>query len=171
MKVSLLIAWSIAFAFFSCAKNKVSIAAGWWKIDRIEIVKNNELVKVLDSCMQYWNIYKADSIEIFERKVLQNCLHIKSGRNSIKSIDPETGKLVKEYFIRLQNDQQLELFSNERLGEDIYDVIYYLTRMSKPLVIGDTLPSATKNVFSGYRTNLNYIRNAKRDCMSAGYGE
>jgi hypothetical protein len=140
MKVGALIIILFYPLIYSCsARDKIN--PGWWRIDRVEILKNDQLTRVIDSENQYWNFRARDSIEIFEGHQLQVCLQVRMDKHSIRSIDRKSGGLIDEYFISKSNKDQLELYSTIRMEEDNYRVVYYLDKVE------DTLSTDTKQSY------------------------
>ncbi len=98
---------------------------GLWKVDKVEVMKDGELKRLIKDSSQYWQIYQQDSIRIFTPEKLQNCFPVTIHKSSI------TGP-ADEFIIDKLNDESLELSSNKKMQEANYTVIYYLDR-----VVGD----------------------------------
>lgn len=121
----------IVSLIIACKKNNTTIPSGIWKLQKIEVLQNNELKKIIEAGYQYWKFYKADSIEIFIDELVQKCLKIKVGNDSFRSIDRGTGDIVDEFFIDKLNQQELELSSRKKLDQLEYTVVYYLEKMTE----------------------------------------
>lgn len=119
---------SILF-FSSCSMNNKNIPAGIWKLEKIEILRNNELKKIIDTGYQYWKFYNSDSIEISNTQQVQKCLRIKAGRDSFRSIDNASGNMIDEFFIEKHNKHELEIYSKNKLDKVDYTVVYYLEKV------------------------------------------
>jgi len=107
----------------------MSIPAGLWKLEKIEVLQNNELKKIIEAGYQYWKFYKTDSIEIFNDKQVQKCLKIKAGNDSFSSIDGGTGNVIDEFVIEKFNKNELELSSKKKVEWGDYTVVYYLEKI------------------------------------------
>jgi hypothetical protein len=119
-----------ALLLFCCTKGKqTTLFPGLWKMEKIEVFNNDHLRKTIDTGYQYWKFCKTDSILIFERKELQNCLQIKINRNSITSIDRTNRADV--FAITLVNKEKLELSSRQKLNEQEYTIVYYLEKVNE----------------------------------------
>src|SRR5687767_4622837 len=112
MKISYLLT-GLCFLFISsCTRSKnIGLLQGLWKVESVEVLRNNELNRVIDPCFQYWNFYKTDSIRIFNKKQIQKCLYVKISKGIIKCINPVNGSLVDEFIIDKLNKTHLELTS------------------------------------------------------------
>jgi hypothetical protein len=128
----------ICILFIGC--NRSNEFSGLWKIRKVEILKNNELNKVIDTGEQYWCFRRKAVIEIFDKHKMQNTLHVKIGDSSIKSFDA-AGHLQDEFIIHKVDDSNLALASSKKLDDDNYNVIYYLDKVK------DTSAREIKNGF------------------------
>lgn len=114
---------------FSCNQTSSSaLAHSLWKMRKVEILKNNELKKVIDTGSQYWNFKTASLIEIFDTHRIQNILHIRISNKSIRSYD-NSGALQDEFMIRHLTDDTVALFSKKKTDDAEYNVIYYLDKV------------------------------------------
>jgi hypothetical protein len=95
---------------------------------KVEILKNNQLTKVIDTGSQYWSFKKPSLIEIFDMHRIQNILHISIGHKSIRSYD-NNGALQDEYTIKTINDDNIALFTKKKVEDAEYNVIYYLDKV------------------------------------------
>ena len=128
MKIYTIIA-CITWLFASCKPGNTTIPSGIWKLEKIEVLQNNELKKIIEAGYQYWKFYKADSIEIFNDELVQKCLKIKADNDSFRSIDRGTGNVIDEFVIEKFNKQELELSSRKKLDQLEYTVVYYLEKV------------------------------------------
>src|SRR5687768_15402754 len=95
----------ILMLLLSCQRTDDDFS-GLWKIRKVEILKNNELKKVIDTGYQYWNFGRRSVIEIFERQKVQNTLHVKIGLKTIK-IFKLNGQLENEFVISKVSREKL----------------------------------------------------------------
>jgi hypothetical protein len=114
---------------FAGCKRHHKVPEGLWKLDKIEVLRNNELKKIIDTGQQYWKFYKADSLEISDAAHVQKSLRIKAGKDSFMSLDHQSGNAVDEFVIDKLNKQELELSSRKTIENDDYTVVYYLERI------------------------------------------
>ena len=129
MRVFLPLLCSSLLFFSSCSRNNNAVPDGIWKLEKIEILKDNELRKIIDTGYQYWKFYNSDSIEISNTQQVQKCLRIKAGRDSFRSIDYASGNMIDEFFIEKHNNHELELYSKNKLDKEDYTVVYYLEKV------------------------------------------
>lgn len=116
--------------FILCACHKQTVhLSGLWKIRKVEVLRNNQVQKILDSGCQYWNFTDVSCIKIFDTTKIQNTLSISIGRNSIKSYDTTTGSLKDEFRIEEANAKNLMLSSEQQIKNAVYHVNYYLDRV------------------------------------------
>lgn len=114
---------------FSCNQTSSSaLANSLWRMRKVEILKNNELQKVIDTGSQYWNFKTASLIEIFDSHRIQNILHIHIGNKSIRSYD-NSGTLQDEFMIKKIADDTVALSSKKKTEDAEYNVIYYLDKV------------------------------------------
>ena len=114
---------------FSCHQtSEQGLANCLWKMRRVEILKDNELKKVIDTGSQYWSFKKPSLIEIFDTHRIQNILHISIGNKSIRSYD-NMGALQDEFLIKQINDNNVALFSKKKVEDAVYNIIYYLDKV------------------------------------------
>lgn len=126
---------------YSCYQSKKSnVTDGLWRIRKVEVLKNNELKKVIDTGYQYWNFNKKSMIEIFDTHKIQNVLHIKIADRSIKSYNNQ-GDLQDEFFVHEINDNSLSLSSCKKLDNQEYNIVYYLNK------VRDTTAETIKEAF------------------------
>jgi hypothetical protein len=111
-----------------CSCHRRDDFSGLWKIRKVEILKNDELKKVIDTGYQYWSFARRTVIEIFDRNKVQNTLHVQIGINTIKSYRVN-GQLDEEFLIRKVSRGRLALTSQQNVKEDKYNIIYYLDRI------------------------------------------
>jgi len=130
MTILYIILCEALFLLAACKVNNHHLPAGLWRLEKIEVLKNNELKKIIDTGYQYWKFYKTDSIEISNEKEIQKCLRIKAGNDSFRSIDGGTGDTIDEFFIEKLNKHELELSSKKKLDQIDYKVVYYLQKMT-----------------------------------------
>ena len=129
MKTLFVLASYIVLILSACSKNKIHhLLPGFWKLQRIEIMKDGQLKKLIKDSSQYWKVHAKDSIEIFSTQHLQNCLWVNIGKTSIRTIDRATGKLADEYLIDRLDDSRLELSTYQKVIDDEYTILYYLER-------------------------------------------
>jgi hypothetical protein len=102
--------------------------SGLWKIRKVEIFRNNELKKVIDTGYQCWSFARRTVIEILDRDKVQNTLHVQIDLNTIKSYKPN-GQLEDEFLIRKVSRGRLALTSHQQVEDDKYNIIYYLDRV------------------------------------------
>lgn len=121
-----LYAITILTLLFSCGQRDEF--AGLWKIRKVEIHKNNELKKVIDTGFQYWNFKKRSTISIFDKHKVQNTLRIRIRPGVITSLSA-TGEVQEEFLIQELKRNSLALSSKKRVDEDDYDVFYYFDRV------------------------------------------
>lgn len=140
MKASYLLIAGSLFFLVSCADRTKRKMEGWWKVRKIEVLKNNELKKTIDTGCQYWNFARQSKIEIFDLHTMQNTLHVKFGSNLLRSYDGD-GHMQEEFIIGSISDQNLELLTHTKLRQDDYSVIYYFDR------IKDTTQGQEKEAF------------------------
>lgn len=123
----LLMAYSILL--FSGCKRAYKIPEGLWKLERVEVLRNNELTKIIDTGFQYWKFFKTDSIQISDEHHVQKRLKIKPGSDSFASIDCKTGNIMDEFVIEKLDKKELELSSRKRLERADYTVVYHLQKI------------------------------------------
>jgi len=99
-----------------------------WKIRKVEILKNRELKKVIDTGFQYWSFRKKSTIEIFDASKIQNILHVRIGNSTIRSYNVK-GDLQDEFVICEIGDDNLALSSKKKMENAEYNVIYYLDKV------------------------------------------
>jgi hypothetical protein len=128
MKLSSLTAWLCLALFFACHQNKVSdFNNGLWKIRKIEILKDHQLKKVIDTGYQLWS-FKKSLIKIFNLYKLQNTLHVRIDSSSIKSYNT-SGALQDEFLIQKLNGNGLALLSKKKILDAEYYIVYYLDKV------------------------------------------
>jgi hypothetical protein len=116
-------------ALFSCRQaNNTDLTKSLWKIRKVEIWKDNEVAKVIDTGSQFWSFEKKSMIEIFDKHRVQNVLHIKMSTGSIRSYDT-SGSLQDEFFIQQLDKECLALSSRKKIMQSAYNIIYYLDRV------------------------------------------
>jgi hypothetical protein len=94
----------------------------------VEIRKDNEVKKIIDTGSQFWSFKKRSLIEIFDMHRIQNILHIKMGSASIRSFD-NRGSLQDEFIINKMDDNCIALHSTKTVEDAKYDIIYYLDKV------------------------------------------
>jgi hypothetical protein len=111
-----------------CSCNRRDDFSGLWKIRKVEILKNNELKKVIDTGYQYWSFARRTVIEIFDRQKVQKVLHVQIGHATIRSYKPN-GQVDDEFLVRKLSRERLALTSHQHVRDDKYNIIYYLDRV------------------------------------------
>lgn len=99
-----------------------------WKIRKVEILKNSELKKVIDTGYQFWSFKKKSTIEIFDAGKIQNVLHVRIGNSIIRSYDVK-GDLQDVFVISEIGDDNLALSSKKKLDDAEYNIVYYLDKV------------------------------------------
>lgn len=102
---------------------------GTWKMRRVEIRKDHELQKVIDTGYQLWSFKKPSLLEISDANKIQNILHVKLGRSSIRSYDSK-GVLQDEFQVMELAGDCCSLTSKKTLNDIQYDVVYYLDKIA-----------------------------------------
>lgn len=116
------------YLFTGCRSSYHSrIPDGPWELRRIEVLRNNELKKIIDTGYQCWEFF-ACSMEISDDRHLQRRLKIKAGTDSFRSIEYGTGNVVDEFMIDKLSHGELELSSRKIIENVNYTVVYYLHR-------------------------------------------
>jgi hypothetical protein len=130
MRTKMISLTALVCIIVSChqAVKKQEFEKGVWKIRKVEILKDNQLKKVLDTGSQYWSFQKASLIEIFNTRKIQNILHIKMNPGCIRCYD-DTGALQDELSIREIDNNAIALSSKKKVESGVYDIIYYLDKV------------------------------------------
>jgi hypothetical protein len=129
MKSIFLTAGIVIISIFSCHQTaSPALINSLWKIRKVEILKNNQLKKTIDTGYQYWSFKKKSMIEIFNTGKIQNVLHVQIGNSSIRSYDVK-GKLQEEFVIEEMGDDNMALSSKKKVENAEYNVIYYLDKV------------------------------------------
>ena len=124
-----LMAYSILL-FTGCKRPQYNrIPDGIWKLERIEVLKDHELKKIIDTGYQYWKFLNNESIEIYNDSTVQKRMKIKAGSDSFSSIECGTGAVLDEYVIEKVNRRELELSSSKTIERSDYTVVYYLNKI------------------------------------------
>lgn len=119
----------LLFICFSCRRSiKTDLMNGLWKIRKVEIWKDNEVEKIIDTGNQFWSFGNSSQIEIFDTHKIQNILHVKMGAGSIRSYD-SGGALKDEFIIQQLNEGIFALSSKQKVLDDEYNIIYYLCKV------------------------------------------
>jgi hypothetical protein len=114
---------------FSCSQAGNSDLTGHlWKIHRVEILKNNELKKVIDTGYQYWSFKNTSLIEIWNTEKIQKVLHFKMSKGSIKTYDT-SGALQDEFFIERMGQDNMALSAHKKIEDAEYNIVYYLDKV------------------------------------------
>src|SRR5687768_7661553 len=93
----LLIVFCVLFGHSCIRNNNNRFLAGMWKVERVEVLKDNELKRIIDPGIQYWKFCKTDSIEIFNKRQVQNRLYVKVKKSSIKCFNRLNGSQLDEF--------------------------------------------------------------------------
>ena len=101
---------------------------GLWKIRKVEVFKNNQLKKVIDTGQQYWHIAGKKNIEIFDTQQVHNVLRIKVDKNKIKSFN-DSGQLQDDFVVERHNANSLSLSSHKKMQQDQYNIVYHLDKV------------------------------------------
>jgi hypothetical protein len=113
----------------SCGSNvNTGLANGLWKIRKVQILKDSELKKTIDTGYQYWNFQKRSTIEIFDAQKIHNVLHIKIGNSTIRSYDVK-GNLQDEFVIEEIDNNNMALSSKKKVDDSEYNIIYFLDKV------------------------------------------
>jgi hypothetical protein len=114
---------------FSCGSDVNSgFANGLWKIRKVQILKNKELKKTIDTGFQYWSFQKRSTIEIFDAHKIHNVLHVKIGNSTIRSYDVK-GNLQDEFVIQEISNNNMALSSKKTVDDSEYNIIYFLDKV------------------------------------------
>ena len=113
----------------SCGQTNKQLLTGFWKIRKVEVLKDDQLQKTIDVGCQYWRFINRNSISIFDTLRVQNVLTVKIGSSSIKSFDNATDRLKDEFVIRELDAKKLLLCSHHTLDAYDYNALYYLERV------------------------------------------
>jgi hypothetical protein len=116
----------VILSMFSCHQTaSPAFVNSLWKIRKVEILKNNQLKKTIDTGYQYWSFKKKSTIEIFNTNKIQNVLRVKIGNSTIRSYDVK-GNIQDEFVIKEMDDDNMALSSKKKVDDGEYNVIYYL---------------------------------------------
>ena len=116
-----------------CRPDKGLTLNGRWKMQRIEIFKNEVLAKVIKEDSQYWYFNRPSQIEIRSDSRPPTILQVKIKEQVITTFDSVGG--VKEKFrLRQLNGDRLSLTSQTITDNTRYTIIYNLHKVEDTVV-------------------------------------